>query len=202
MIFLRSQPDSELRSFLDKLGNPSLAESILRQVKADLTTRDLAEIWGVSEDTIERWKRKGCPYEGINGVASRYYLPDVCKWVAGQKVIHVGDSEGEQLERKLKEEKLRSAKLSREQKEGRLVNVNNVERAMLDVVSMWRNRMEHFHRQFGDDVIEASNEIADEISDAIHSEFQAIKPSGTGDRTDVDDPGDTETEVPDDGPVG
>lgn len=173
---LRSLPDSELRSFLDQVRaqNPDLAEDIRRQVKSESTRTDVADYFGVAVDTIDVWNRKGCPHEGKKGSMCWYFIPDVAKWLARQKVIKVGNEELEKLEKELKAENLKLKQIERQRKDGTLVNRQDVEKVLHHVMADIRNRVAEFHSNYGDDAVEQLNDIVDDAIEHLQTKFDEV----------------------------
>jgi predicted DNA-binding transcriptional regulator AlpA len=57
-----------------------------------LTPEDLAEKWGLTLDTLYRWRRRGAgpPHLKINSRVIRYRLEDVLAWEDSRRVDQTG----------------------------------------------------------------------------------------------------------------
>ena len=155
--------------------NPRYAEYVRRQVRQLVTRPELSDLFGVTIDTIDAWVRKGCPVEQRGqGVESLYDFTSVAKWLAGQKVIKVGNDEAERLDRELKEEKLRSAVMERERKDGTLIRRADVEDVFARITADIRGRIKTFHQTYGDDAVEQLNEVIDDAVAGFEKGFDKI----------------------------
>ncbi len=170
--FLQSLSASELEACLNDIAqtSPTVAHELRQQLfKNQATRQEVADFFGVAVDTIDLWKRKGCPYEGITGVESKYDLEKVAKWLAHQKVIQIG---GDDLQdQKLKAERLKLAEIKRKQLEGSLIDRNQLMGALVSWISLIRKGTQRFQRNFGDEAVEQLNELLDETMEAIERDF-------------------------------
>jgi phage terminase Nu1 subunit (DNA packaging protein) len=95
---------------------------------------EIAQAMGVSEPTIDRWIKDGCPVvqRGRRGVASIFSLPDVVKWWGDQRAAAAaGDAPSDlaEIEKRTAQAKMGKAELELAQARGEVAPIRDFERA-------------------------------------------------------------------------
>lgn len=172
--YLKSLSESELSQFLEAVReeNPQLAARVKRLVSGRrVSKQELCDIFGIAEQTVENWQRKGCPKPEKIGRRVYFDLFDICKWMAHQKVVHVGNSEADEIERDLKREKARKAAIERRKLEGELVEVASHRQQMELLLGLIRKGVQSFHQRFGNDAQAMLEEIVDAALQTVRDKF-------------------------------
>ena len=119
---------SELRH---ELGLAATNGHVHGNAKADGTTKkDLSRLLGVAIMTIDSWMRAGMPHNKHGKTKAVTFDVDKCfAWYVGRQ--RKPDEDTEELERETKREALLSARLKREELEGKLCHVEVVRKEIL-----------------------------------------------------------------------
>ena len=160
--YLKSLPDSDFRIWLNDIAgqDKATAAAILREIEESGWTTDdrqaVARFFDIAPETVNLWIKKGMPYESQGkGARGVYDLRECARWLASQRSIGSETDERQlSVEIRYREEKLKLAELERKQKEGRLVDVEVHNAAVLEITGMIRKGIESFHRAFGNEAAE------------------------------------------------
>lgn len=88
------------------------------------TQKELAAILGIDKRTVERWETQGIP----KTPQGYYNCIEISLWNEQRKKGEADDGESPNLERLIKEEKLRRERMENDAREGKLISIDEVER--------------------------------------------------------------------------
>lgn len=160
------------------ITDPETVEQIIEEISAEtipnakvatgVTRHDLAKMLNISAETIDRWRRMGCPYKSHgNSRASEWNPVDCFRWYLAQKKHSHNDEESKHLDRETKREILLAKKIKRQQLAGELVRAEVVRAEVQQYVEMLRNIGSSLESKFGPEALGILNEGLDEINSQI-----------------------------------
>lgn len=177
---IKSLPPSELNQFITNLAatDEREAAALVRELdRYSLVTTDkqrVAEFFGISEETVNLWQRKGMPHRpGGRGVRGTYDLEQCAQWLAEQRAgVSADDKERTDVDIKFREEKSRMAEIQRRKLEGELVEVARITESYLRMTVAIRKGVDQLTATYGQSLVEDLGRIVDEAKDTFLSEVE------------------------------
>jgi phage terminase Nu1 subunit (DNA packaging protein) len=156
--------------------------------------REIAEIFGVAETTVNHWMRRGCPVmqRGGKGVAWQINTADVAEWLKRRAVEDIaGDTladESELKRRKLAAETAKS-ELELAKVKGEVVPLKQLERALSNVFAEVKTNTRNVPSRVATSLIGETNEIRIKqvILDEIDLSLAALEEFDVSEDEAVDD---------------
>lgn len=135
--------------------------------------KDLAKMLDISPETVDRWRRLGCPHIAHgNHKATDYPLAEVFAWYIRTIKGKGGQIEGKEdlnkkMDRLAKREIILTRRMQRKELAGELIRANVVQKELLRLVEMMREIGTTLETNFGKEALEIHNEGLDEIRDRL-----------------------------------
>lgn len=182
LAYLRSLPESELEDWLENLGRskPEIVPQIIEELNNPVhvnaaasegyySRSDLAKTLDISPETIDRWRRLGCPYKS-NGdsKAADYDLVDCFRWyIQNSKKSPGTEDPTKKIERQVKHETLITKRMQRKELQKQLVRAQTLRGELKTLLEMLREIGGALEKNHGRDALDLFNEGLDEVREHL-----------------------------------
>lgn len=146
---------------------------------------EIATLFGVTTEAVNKWMHAGCPDEGKHGRAVQFYAPDVIKWRTQGVETETGQVLNLAAERaKLAKEQADKAAMENAILRGDLVRVSDLETVWAAVAVAVKSKLLSIPTKVAANVAEhmTANEVQELIDKAIREALEELsdKPPGVG----------------------